>query len=573
MKKEQYPESFSLYPKKLVEKVFNSTTEGIMITDKHLKITLVNAAFEMVTGYSMEEVRDKTPSILKSGKQDPCFYVSMWEELDKKGTWQGEIWNRRKNSEIYPEHLTITRIQNELGETTHYFGVFTDISLKKNAEKEIKILSQTDYLTGLPNRFSFNELFTKMIEKFTPGNLYALLFIDLDRFKQVNASLGNDIGDQILVEFTKRVRHVIPKESIFARYGGDEFLLALPHIKTHIDAAQNAIEIIKLLSRPFLINNLEIYLTASIGISFFPQDGQEIDQLIHKSDKAMYFAKHNGRNQYAFYFEELKRDSKSQLLLEAELRKAIQAKDFVIHYQPKVCLETKTIIGVEALVRWENERGTVSPGEFIPLAEETGLIIPLSELIIEKVCLDILRWRTLDISDISVSINIASVHFQQDNFIERINSLVMQYNCSPQQLELELTERTIMKDSNQIISKLAKLKNNGFKLSIDDFGTGYSSLSYLNQFPINYLKIDRSFIQHITTLKDKQAIVESIILMSHRLNIKVVAEGVETKEQVDILKGMNCDIIQGYYYSKPVPSKGLMDFLELWEIHKQEGKV
>ncbi|MER2170378.1 MAG: EAL domain-containing protein [Psychrobacillus psychrodurans] len=573
MKKEQYPESFSLYPKKLVEKVFNSTTEGIMITDKHLKITLVNAAFEMVTGYSMEEVRDKTPSILKSGKQDPCFYVSMWEELDKKGTWQGEIWNRRKNSEIYPEHLTITRIQNELGETTHYFGVFTDISLKKNAEKEIKILSQTDYLTGLPNRFSFNELFTKMIEKFTPDNLYALLFIDLDRFKQVNASLGNDIGDQILVEFTKRVRQVIPKESIFARYGGDEFLLALPHIKTHIDAAQNAIEIIKLLSRPFLINNLEIYLTASIGISFFPQDGQEIDKLIHKSDKAMYFAKHNGRNQYAFYFEELKRGSKSQLLLEAELRKAIQAKDFVLHYQPKVCLETKTIIGVEALVRWENERGTVSPGEFIPLAEETGLIIPLSELIIEKVCLDILRWRTLDVSNISVSINIASVHFQQDNFIERINSLVMQYNCSPQQLELELTERTIMKDSNQIISKLAKLKNNGFKLSIDDFGTGYSSLSYLNQFPINYLKIDRSFIQHITTLKDKQAIVESIILMSHRLNIKVVAEGVETKEQVDILKGMNCDIIQGYYYSKPVPSKGLMDFLELWEIHKQEGKV
>lgn len=573
MKKEQYPESFSLYPKKLVEKVFNSTTEGIMITDKHLKITLVNAAFEMVTGYSMEEVRDKTPSILKSGKQDPCFYVSMWEELDKKGTWQGEIWNRRKNSEIYPEHLTITRIQNELGETTHYFGVFTDISLKKNAEKEIKILSQTDYLTGLPNRFSFNELFTKMIEKFTPDNLYALLFIDLDRFKQVNASLGNDIGDQILVEFTKRVRQVIPKESIFARYGGDEFLLALPHIKTHIDAAQNAIEIIKLLSRPFLINNLEIYLTASIGISFFPQDGQEIDKLIHKSDKAMYFAKHNGRNQYAFYFEELKRDSKSQLLLEAELRKAIQAKDFVLHYQPKVCLETKTIIGVEALVRWENERGTVSPGEFIPLAEETGLIIPLSELIIEKVCLDILRWRTLDVSNISVSINIASVHFQQDNFIERINSLVMQYNCSPQQLELELTERTIMKDSNQIISKLAKLKSNGFKLSIDDFGTGYSSLSYLNQFPINYLKIDRSFIQHITTLKDKQAIVESIILMSHRLNIKVVAEGVETKEQVDILKGMNCDIIQGYYYSKPVPSKGLMDFLELWEIHKQEGKV
>ncbi len=574
MKKEQHPESFSLYPKELVEKVFNSTTEGIMITDEHLKITLVNAAFQAVTGYSLEEVRDKTPSILKSGKQDKSFYESMWKELDKKGTWQGEIWNRRKNSEVYPEHLKITRIQNELGETTHYFGVFSDISIKKSAEKEIKTLTSTDYLTGLPNRFSFNELFLQLIENSTPNSFSALLFIDLDRFKQVNASLGNEIGDRILVEFTKRVRHITPMDSILARYGGDEFLLALSHIKSHIDAGQIAIEIIKMLSKPFIIDDLEIYLTASIGISFFPQDGQEVDELIHKADKAMYFAKHNGRNQYAFYFEDLKRDSKRLLLLEAELRKAIQANDFSVHYQPKVSLETKTIIGVEALVRWENDQvGTVSPAEFIPLAEETGLIIPLSELIIKKVCLDILEWRTLDISNISVSINIASIHFQQDNFIERINNLVMQYNCSPQQLELELTERTIMKDSNNIISKLIKLKSNGFKISIDDFGTGYSSLSYLNQFPINYLKIDRSFIQHITTLKDKQAIVESIILMSHRLNIKVVAEGVETKEQVEILREMNCDIIQGYYYSKPVPSKGLMDFLELWEIHKQEGKV
>ena len=284
----------------------------------------------------------------------------------------------------------------------------------------------------------------------------------------------------------------------------------------------------------------------------------------------MYFAKQNGRNQYAFYFEELKQDAKRLLLLEAELRKAIQKKEFVVHYQPKVSLVTQQVIGVEALVRWTNDQlGFVSPGEFIPYAEDTGLIIPLSEVILEKVCLDILEWNIRGVY-LPVSINIAALHFQQDDFIERINSIIMQHNCSPQQLELELTERTVMKEAEEVVNKLITLKSMGFKISIDDFGTGYSSLSYLNRFPLNYLKIDSSFIQQIASLQDKQAIVDSIILMAHRLHIKVVAEGVETKDQLKLLKEMGCDIIQGYYYSKPIPSSKLMDFLELWEIHKQE---
>ena len=574
MIKKEHPESFSLYPPKVIEQVFNSITEGIMITDAYLNILLVNNAFSQVTGYSMDEVRGNTPSILKSGKQDKRFYTSMWEELNYKGTWQGEIWNKRKNGELYPEYLMITSIKNDHGKTTNYLGVFSDISTKMENEKEIEALTLTDHLTGLPNRLTFNNLFSQLIASSNTNCLHALLFIDLDRFNQINASLGNDRGDRILVEFTKRVQQAIVGDNIFTRYGGDEFLLTFQHLKNQKEVVKSAVDIVKLLNKPFLIDDMEIYITASIGISFFPSDGQEIEELIQKADKAMYFAKHNGRNQYAFYFDDLTRDSKRELLLEVELRKAVQAKDLIVHYQPKVSLDTKEILGVEALVRWEHEQlGSVSPVEFIPLAEDTGLIIPLSELIIEKVCLDILEWRTLGMSDFTVSINIASVHFQQDDFIDRINDIIMQYNCSPQQLELELTERTIMKDSNSIISKLLKLQSKGFKLSIDDFGTGYSSLSYLNQFPINYLKIDRSFIEHMITLKDKQAIVESIILMAHRLNIKVVAEGVETTEQVEILKEMNCDIIQGYYYSKPIPSKELMDFFELWEIRKQEGKV
>ncbi|MEK4485459.1 EAL domain-containing protein [Psychrobacillus sp. FSL H8-0484] len=575
MNNQQAPENFYLYPNKLVETIFHSTTEGIMITDAEMRISLVNSAFESLTGYKMEEVRGKTPKLLQSGKQDASYYKKMWEDLKNKGVWRGEIWNRRKNGDIYPEILTITSMVDTEGKLTNYFGIFSDISNKKVIEKELEELTLTDHLTSISNRSSFNELLFNLItdSKNSPSK-HAILFIDLDRFKQINETLGNEVGDLLLIEVANRINTVVRDSDIFARYGGDEFLLAINSMEHQKEAVHFAKDIIKKLNKPFYINEDEIYITSSIGISIYPQDGVEVEELIHKADKAMYFAKQNGRNQYAFYFEELKRDSKRLLLLEAELRKAIQAKKITIAYQPKVSVDKQDIIGVEALVRWTSDKlGFVSPGEFIPLAEDTGLIIPLSELIIEKVCLDILDWRKEGINKLPVSINIAALHFQQDDFIERINEIVMQYNCSPQQLELELTERTVMHDSEGIVSKLIKLKNMGFKISIDDFGTGYSSLSYLNRFPLNYLKIDSSFIQRITSLKDKQAIVDSIILMAHRLHLKVVAEGVETKDQVKLLKEMDCDIIQGYYYSKPIPSTELLDFLELWDIHKQEGNI
>ncbi|MEK5215510.1 MULTISPECIES: putative bifunctional diguanylate cyclase/phosphodiesterase [Psychrobacillus] len=571
--KKQPPERLQSFSIELLEQILQSTTEGIMITNEKMQITMVNNAFETLTGYRSSEILGKYPNILQSGKQDADFYKVMWSKIRSNGSWRGEIWNRRKNGEIYPEILSIYSVFDKVGQLTNYYGVFSDISIEKETEKELEELTQSDLLTNILNRNAFNELLFEKVNNSIHS--HAILFIDLDRFKQINDTLGNEVGDQILIEVTNRINSIAGSSDIFARYGADEFVFSRSNIEYQKEAANLAKDITKLFNKPFLINDTEVYVTASIGISIFPQDGKDIEKLINKADKAMYFAKQNGRNQYAFYFDDLKKDSKRIIVLEAELRKAIQNKDFFIHYQPKIGLAKQDIIGVEALVRWNNVKlGFVSPAEFIPIAEDTGLIIPLSEVILEKVCLDILESRSQGkIHILPVSINIASVHFQQDDFIERINSILMQYNCSPHLLELELTERTVMKDSDDIVNKLVKLKAMGFKISIDDFGTGYSSLSYLNRFPLNYLKIDKSFIQQITNLQDKQAIVETIILMAHRLHIKVVAEGVETIGQVKLLQQMGCDIIQGYYYSKPLAAKELMDFIELWEIYRQERNI
>ncbi|SDN03543.1 diguanylate cyclase/phosphodiesterase with PAS/PAC sensor(s) [Psychrobacillus sp. OK028] len=573
MEKQQPPAKLQAFPVELMEQIFQSTVEGIMITNENMQITHVNNAFETVTGYKSSEVLGKFPSILQSGKQDADFYKVMWSEIRTKGFWKGEIWNRRKDGEVYPENLAIYSVIDATGTLTNYYGIFSDISFEKETEKELEELSQNDFLTNIANRHAFHELLFDKVNYSTES--HAILFIDLDRFKQINDTLGNEIGDLILKEVATRINSLVGPADIFGRYGSDEFIFSRSNIAYQKDAAVLAKEITKLFNKPFFVCGSEVYISVSIGISLFPQDGKQIGKLIYKADKAMYFAKQNGRNQYAFYFEELKKDSKIEIIMEAELRKAIQKKDFFIQYQPKIDLTKHEIIGVEALVRWKNDQlGFVSPAEFIPIAEDTGLIIPLSEVILEKVCLDILEARSRGkIHILPVSINIASLHFQQDDFIERINSILMQYNCSPQLLELELTERTVMKDSVDIVSKLVKLKGMGFKISIDDFGTGYSSLSYLNRFPLNYLKIDRSFVQQITNLQDKQAIVEAIILMAHRLRIKVIAEGVETEDQAKLLKEMGCDIIQGFYYSKPLAINELLDFIELWEIYKQERNI
>lgn len=565
--------SLSKYSDIIIERVFENISEGVMLTDANMVILGVNPAFEFVTGYKAEEVVGQKPTILQSGAHDAVFYRNMWNSINEHGIWQGEIWNRRKMGDVYPEWLSIIRIDDEEGNIINFCGIFTDLSERKDVESELEKRILTDSLTNVSNRFAFNERMNSLLQASASVSrdvMHAIFFLDLDRFKQVNDTLGHTTGDLILVHIARKIQSLLKNKDILARYGGDEFVITLTNIKHPREAAVFAEKLISIIEEPIVINDQEIFMSTSIGVSIYPNDGVSSEELVNKADKAMYFSKQNGRNRFEFYFDELNTDTKRVLLLDSELRKAIEQKDFELHFQPKVCMKTMQISGVEALVRWKNEKlGFVSPAEFIPHAEETGLIIPMSEIIFEKAFEAGKILGDLGYNKLPIAINVSSIHFQQKNFLNSINKLLIQTNTSATNFEIEMTERTVMNSAAETISKLVKLKQLGFKLSIDDFGTGYSSLSYLVRFPLDVLKIDRSFIQQICILDDKQAIVDAIIQMSHRLNMKVVAEGVESAQQVELLKKMKCDYIQGFYYSKPLPIDELAEFLEFWEVEHQ----
>ena len=563
----------SQYPEHLIMKIFENVNEGIMITNKEKKIISVNPAFEFVTGYSREEVVGKDPSILQSGIHELSFYISMWKSIYDIGVWQGEIWNRRKTGDIYPEWLTIMAVRDHEGEITNYCGIFTDLSERKIVENELERRTLTDSLTDVCNRFAYLERMNALLESsahLSHNVQHAVFFLNLDRFKQVNDTLGHSIGDALLVEVANRIQGMLKNKDILARYGGDEFVITLTNIIHPREAAKFAEKLIRAIEEPIIINGQEIFVSSSIGISIFPTDGNTTEQLVNRADKAMTYSKENGRNGFSFYFDDLHTDTKRVLLLDTELRKAIENREFTLHFQPKIDVKKNRLIGVEALVRWQNDKlGFVSPGEFIPYAEETGLIIPLSEIIFELACESHKQMVNAGFTKIPIAINVSSIHFQQHSFLESIQRILEKNNTSAVNFEIEMTERTVMNSASETVSKLVKLKQLGFKLSIDDFGTGYSSLSYLVRFPLDVLKIDRSFIQHICSLDDKQAVVDAIIQMSHRLKMKVVAEGVESAQQVELLKEMGCDFIQGYYYSKPLPMNELLDFIQFWEVEHQ----
>ncbi len=563
----------SRYPEHLIMKIFENVNEGIMITDKHKKIISVNPAFEFVTGYSTEEVMGKNPSILQSGLHDLSFYLTMWDTISTSGVWQGEIWNRRKTGDVYPEWLTIMTVKDAEGEITNYCGIFTDLSERKIAEDELEKRSLTDSLTDVCNRFAYLERMNTLLASSAHVShtiQHAVFFLDLDRFKQVNDTLGHAVGDALLVEIAKRVQGLLKNKDILARYGGDEFVITLTNILHPREAAKFAEKLIRIIEEPVILNGQEIFVSASMGVSLYPADGETTERLVNRAEKAMTFSKKNGRNSYAFYFDGLHTDTKRVLLLDSELRKAIEHEDFTLHFQPKIDAGNLRLIGVEALVRWNNDKlGYVSPAEFIPYAEETGLIIPLSEIIFDLACKSHKQLVNAGYPKVPIAVNVSSIHFQQQNFLESIQRIFERNNTSAGNFEIEMTERTVMNSATETVSKLVKLKQMGFKLSIDDFGTGYSSLSYLVRFPLDILKIDRSFIQHICSLDDKQVVVDAIIQMSHRLKMKVVAEGVESAQQVELLKEMGCNYIQGYYYSKPLPINELIDFIQFWEIEHQ----
>lgn len=560
---------------RLAEKFISHTSEGIVVTDKNNKIILVNEAFEQVTGYSKEEVLDKTPSILKSGIHDSLFYKNMWESVFKEGSWSGEIWNRKKNGEVYPEHLTICAIYNHFNEVTNYIALFIDISNQKSVEEQLVFLAHHDSLTGVENRYSLKNKLTALIDtaKLQKQEL-AILFLDLDRFKYVNDTLGHNFGDCLLKEVAKRLKQLLQPKDIIARFGGDEFVIVVPNLSHAKEAVLLAEKIISSLANSFFLNDIELIITTSIGISIYPHDGDTFERLLVQADKAMYVAKANGRNNFEIYHNELENNQSDKLTKELYLRKAIEKNEITLHFQPIFHATTKKVACVESLIRWNNPKlGYVPANELIEIAEETGLIIPISEWIIKEACkiLSILHFNSY--SDVKMAINISGIAFQQDYFVKMVENILEQTNVGGESLVFELTESVIMTNNEESLRKIKKLKELGISISIDDFGTGYSSLSYLKKFPIDKLKVDQSFIRGLIEHYEDQNITKAIIHLGHSLGLKVIAEGVELEEQVSFLTELDCEYLQGYYFSKPIPLNELLEFLELWELNLANKEI
>jgi diguanylate cyclase (GGDEF)-like protein/PAS domain S-box-containing protein len=529
---------------------------------------LVNPAFTRITGYTLEEAIGQSPRIMASGRHDAAFYESMWNSIIESGYWQGEIWDRRKNGEVYPKWLSIVTVKDNHENILNYIAVFSDISERKAADDRIHFMAHYDALTGLPNRVLLHD---RIFQAITVAPRFdrkvAILFLDLDRFKTINDTLGHSIGDLLLQSVAERLKSCIRSSDTIARLGGDEFIVVLPDLLEGAYAASVAQKILDIISTPFLIRDVELNTSASIGISLYPDDGRSNEDLIVNADVAMYRSKESGRNNYHFFIPEMNDSAYERLTMENSLRRALERREFVLHYQPQVNSETGRIIGAEALVRWQHpEMGLVPPGMFIPIAEESGLIVAIGEWVLREACRQNKAWQDEGLSPFPVAVNLSTAQFRQKNLTTLLVDVLKETGLDPRWLELEITESGIMQGGEAVVKTLHSLKQMGLKLSIDDFGTGYSSLSYLKRFPLDKLKIDQSFVRDITTSQDDAAIVIAIIGMARSLKLRVIAEGVETRGHLDFLTSNGCAEIQGYYFGKPEPADGFGRLLSqgLW---------
>jgi len=537
--------------------IFNEGSNAILITDSQQNIIKINPAFTRITGYSEQDILGKTPKILASGKHDQAFYLEMWESLLCNGKWTGEIWNKRKSGQIYPEWEIITTIKKG-NEITHFIATFSDLSQHKTQEAKIEYLAYQDHLTDLPNRPFFKKLVKQSLSKLQRQGLSAaLLYIDINDFKKFNDTLGHKFGDQILIQFSNRLNQIVGDNVIVSRFGSDEFVIWIddiygPH-NAAIDAAtRQALDIKDEFSKPITIENYDILITSSIGIAIFPDDGKSCDKLIRKADMAMYQAKTKGSNSFKFFQLEMENAAKRRLLIETELRQAILSNELELFYQPQVNISSGKIIGAEALLRWQNkELGSISPADFIPIAETSGLILEIGHWVVFEACKKIKQWEDQGIFNTlkTVSINISPIQFENENFVTDLSSIIKESGIAPSHLDIELTETALISDFNKVCVRLNEIKDIGCQISIDDFGTGYSSLKYLNSFPLDVLKIDKCFVDDITKKPSNLAIVHSIVSMAKMLDANIVAEGVEDKEQLDILDTAGCDCYQGYLFN------------------------
>lgn len=536
---------------------FYNTTEGILVTDKNQAILKVNPGFTTITGYDQESILGKKPSLLKSNRHDASFYQKMFELIDNQGKWQGEIWNRRKNGEIYLQQLSIIPIYDEKDEICLYVGLFTDLTKSINNSQQIQNHAYYDMLTNLPNRILLHDRLTFMVNhaKRNKQNM-AILLMDLNRFKLINDTLGFSAGDSLLQTIANRLKSCLRDVDGVFRLGDDEFAILLEEIAQPQDAARVAKRLLAVSSLPFQFYDHELYVTVSIGISIFPTDGEDVEVLLKNAEAAMNRAKELGINNYQHYMPTMNARAFEQLTLEHNLRKALKKDQFLVYYQPQIDMRTQKIIGAEALVRWQHpELGMISPAQFIPIAEETGLILPLGEWVLRTACQQAKNWYDQLGTRFIISVNLSTRQFQQQDLVSTVDRSLQDTKLPPELLELEITETLGMKNPELTLKTLHELKSMGIHIAIDDFGTGYSSLSYLKRFPIDTLKIDRSFVSDINGDSNDGAIVVAVIALAHSLKLKVIAEGVETSEQADYLLDHGCERIQGYIFSPPVPAQ------------------
>ena len=543
--------------------------DGVMITDPEGVILRVNRAFTEITGYTEQEAVGQTPTLLQSGRHNADFYREMWEVIRRTGSWAGEVWDRRKDGEVRPRWLTITAVTGDDGAVTHYIGRHRDITERKKADEKINDLAYFDQLTSLPNRtLLLDRLKQTMTASGRSGSYGALLFIDLDNFKTLNDTLGHETGDLMLQQVAKHLVRCVRDGDTVARLGGDEFVLILKILGMSETEAATATEmvaekILVALNQTYRFGDVAHHGTASIGVTLFKGSDISIDDLMKQADLAMYKSKAAGRNTIRFFDPAMEIAVKERTELESDLRQSLESKRFLLHYQAQVTGEGR-VTGAEALVRWQHpKRGMVSPGEFIPLAEETGLIQPLGLWVLETACSQLALWAAqAEFTHLTLAVNVSAYQFRQPNFVEQVLAVLEKTRANPQRLKLELTESLLVDNVQEVIEKMFALKAKGVGFSLDDFGTGYSSLSYLKRLPLDQLKIDKSFVRDVLIDPNDAAIARTVVALAQSLGLGVIAEGVETQAQRDFLASSGCHAYQGYFFSRPIPLEGFTEFVK-----------
>ncbi|MBF0540930.1 MAG: EAL domain-containing protein [Nitrospirae bacterium] len=542
---------------------------AIVITDKTGKIEFVNQKFTENTGYTLTEVKGKTPRILKSGVHNEAFYKELWETIIAGKEFRSDICNKKKDGSLVWEFMSISPIKDSKGIITHFIAVKIDDTERKKAEERLKFLALYDALTGLPNRVLFEDRLNQAITYGKRTNQkFGIMFLDLDKFKNINDTLGHNIGDLLLQEVALRLNQCLRESDTVSRMGGDEFQILLSNTGGQADPALVAEKIINSLGKPFLLDGNECFIGVSIGICLFPESGEEVETLLKNADLAMYQVKERGRNSYQFYDPLMDAANMERIRLENDIRGAVENKEFILFYQPQIELKTGKIIGAESLIRWKHkEFGLISPAKFIPVAEEIGMINKIGDWVFEEACTQCKQWYDAGFKDINISVNLSSKQFLQKDFVTKLKDTIEKTSVDANRIDIELTEGGIMNDIEHSINMMNEIKKFGIKISVDDFGTGYSSLLYLKRFPIDILKIDQGFIRNSTTDSSDAVITSTIINMAHSLNFKVIAEGVEIVDQLELLRTFNCDAIQGYIFSKPLTAENFRKLLEDEEGH------